>query len=158
MKASRITVLLLILLAPHIVTAQKDDAAERAWEPFFNSFRAAVKSRDRKALKKMMTRDFYFSAGGGDDDHDGDTRDEAFEFWDDKHVRGWEALDRILAQGTVPMASWWDGGRKRKFASRVAPPAANVRRNMKRAGVEWYAVFEFRGGQWYCTIFNECCD
>jgi hypothetical protein len=158
MKVSRITVLLLISLAPHPILAQRNGAANREWKPFFSAFRAAVKKRDREALKKMMVRDFYFSGGGGDDNQDGDSRDEAFQFWDNSHVRGWKAFDKVLAQGTVPMAAWWDDGERRKYVSRVAPPAANIRRNMKRAAIDWYAIFEFRDGRWYCTVFNQCCD
>jgi len=48
-------------------------------------------------------------------------------------------------------------GSKRKYLSRVGPPSANIRSNM-RNGLDWYAVFEFRNGRWFCTIFNQCCD
>jgi hypothetical protein len=146
------------MLVPQLVAAQRNAVAERAWKPFVSAFRATIKRRDREALKKMMVRDFYFSAGGGDDNHDGDSGDEAFAFWDEPYTQGWEAFDKVLVRGSVPMAAWSDDGRKRKYISRVAPPAANIRRNMKLQNIDWYAVFEFRHGRWYCTVFNQCCD
>ena len=152
MKRSRIILTSLVFLIPHAIFAQTKVSAERAWKPFFAGFCAAVKQRDRNALRKMMSSDF-FSSGGNDAG-----AEAAFQFWDDPNVRGWEAFTRVLARGTVPMAAWWDAGGKRKYISRVAPPAANVRRNMKRQNVDWYAVFEFRNARWLCTIFNQCCD
>jgi hypothetical protein len=130
---------------------------ERAWPAFFAKFRHAVHRRDRKALQEMLVKDFYFSGGGGDDNHDGDLRDDASKFWDDN--KGWEAFDRTLAKGTAPTARWWDDSGKR-FPGRIAPPAANVRRNTAgpRPKIDWLAFFEFRNGRWYCTSFSECCD
>jgi hypothetical protein len=152
MKLSRISILILVLFTPHTAFFQKKDAAEGAWKPFFAAFRVAVRKRDRVALREMMSSDF-FSSGGNDAG-----QEAAFQFWDDPSVRGWEALDKVLAQSTVPMAAWWDAGGRRKYISRVAPPAANIRMNMTRAGIDWYALFEFRDGRWYCVLFNQCCD
>jgi hypothetical protein len=147
----------LVLLLPQVAAAQRADAAAaRAWRPFFDAFRAAVKRRDREAVRRMMIQDFYFHSSGGDDNGDDDTRDEAFEFWDEPRVRGWEALERVLAQGTVPNTAMREPGNRRP--SRVGPPAANNRRAIQNASFEWYAVFEFRDGRWYCTVFNQCCD
>ena len=157
-RASAIAVSLsLILLAPGAAPAKKDAAAERAWKPFIAAFRAAVKRRDREALKKLMVPDFFTSGGVGDDNRDGDSRDESFAFWGDGVTRGWEALDRTLAQGTVPYTYMRDA--RDKTPMRVAPPAANVRRSIVRGDVDWYAIFEFRAdGRWYCTHFVQCCD
>jgi len=58
----------------------------------------------------------------------------------------------------VPMAAWWDQGKRREYVSRVGPPAANIRRNLTQVRIDWYAVFEFRDGNWYCTFFVQCCD
>jgi hypothetical protein len=151
-KLSRILLISLLLFLPQTICAQTNVVAGRAWKPFFVAFRAAVKKRDRDALRKMMSSDF-FSSGGNDVG-----AEAAFQFWDDPNVRGWEAFTKALAHATVPMAAWWDAGDKIKHVSRVAPPAANVRRNMKLQSVDWYAVFEFRDGRWYCTVFNQCCD
>ena len=158
MKLRLSLTLLLILFVPEALTAQSRVAAERAWRPFLAEFRAAVERRDREALKKLMVPDFYTSGGVGDDNRDGDSRDETFEFWGEPGVRGWEAFGRILSQGSVPTAAWRDAGGKRKYVSRIAPPAANVRRNIERESIDWYAVFEFREGRWYCTTLVQCCD
>jgi hypothetical protein len=151
-KLSRIILISLFFFIPQTICAQANVSAQRTWKPFFVAFRAAVKKRDRDALRKTMSPDF-FSSGGNDAG-----AEAAFQFWDDPNVRGWEAFTKTLARGTVPMAGWWDAGSKRKYISRVAPPAANVRRNMRLRIVHWYAVFEFRDGRWYCTVFNLCCD
>jgi hypothetical protein len=151
-KLSRIILIALLFLIPHAICAQRKVSAKDAWNPFFTAFRTAVRNRDRAELRKMMSSDF-FSSGGNDSG-----AEAAFQFWDDPNVSGWEAFNKVLARGTVPMAAWWDAGGKRKYISRVGPPAANVRRNMKLQYVDWYAIFEFREGRWYCTIFNQCCD
>ena len=158
MKLSRIILISLLFFIPQTICAQKNLSAERAWKPFFVAFRAAAKKRNREALRKMMVSDFYFSGGGGDDNGDGDTREEAFQFFSEPHTHGWKALDRALAQGSVPMATWWDHGAKRKYVSRISPPAANIKNNIDRTRVAWLATFEFREGRWYCTSFSECCD
>jgi hypothetical protein len=158
MRLSRITFLVIALLVPQLVAAQRNAAAQRAWKPFLSAFNVAIKKRDREALKRMMVRDFYFSGGGGDDNHDDDSRDEAFAFWDEPYTRGWKAFDKVLAHGSVPMAAWWDHGAKREHPSRIAPPAANIRKVIDRAGIDWLAIFEFRDGRWYCTSFSQCCD
>ena len=137
--------------------AQLEASAERAWPSFFTAFRAAARSRDRAALKGMMAPDFLFSLGGGDCCDD--MRDQAFAFWDAHNGRGWKALDRILAQGAVPQARWWNHGGLPERPSRVAPAAANRRGNIDRERVDWYAIFVFHeDGRWYCEVFQECCD
>lgn len=159
MKFPRIIILSLALLVPQVAAVgQTGVAAERAWKPFIDAFVRAVRKRDREALKEMMAEDFFTSGGVGDDNGDGDSREETFAFWDESHARGWKAFDRILSRGTAPMAAWRDEGERRKYVSRVAPPAANVRRNIKRALIEWHAIFEFRDGRWVCTAFAQCCD
>ena len=152
MKLSRIILISLLFFIPQTIYAQRKIVAAAAWKPFFTAFRAAVKNRDRDTLRKMMPSDFFSSAGNNAGP------EAAFQFWDDPNVRGWEAFTKALARGTVPIGAWWDAGDKRKYISRVAPPAANIRRNMKLQRVDWYAVFEFRDDRWYCTIFNQCCD
>lgn len=130
--------------------------ADRAWPSFFKAFQAAVNKRDRAALKKMMVRDFFFSGGSGDDNHDADARDDAFKFLDDPQVHGWRAFDKALARGAVSVAPNPDGEGK-KYYARVAPPAARNITNLA-TGPPWIAYFEFRDGVWYCTSFSECCD
>lgn len=131
--------------------------AERAWVSFFPAFRAAVRTRDRKTLKRMMVPEFFTSGGVGDDNGDGDSRDETFEFWDEPNVNGWRAFNRVLAKGAVANTAWRQRGST--TISRVAPPIANNRRAINEESFDWFAVFEFRkDGRWYCTAFTQCCD
>ena len=152
MKRSRLLILAIFLLGSSTYAANDRLDAERAWKPFLSAFRTAVKKRDRAALRRMMSPDFFSSPGNSPG------IDAAFQLWDENNGERWRALNRILTQGTAPMAGWWDHGAKRKYITRIAPPAANVRRNIDRARIDWYAFFEFRDGRWYCTIFSECCD
>lgn len=168
MKLLSIAILTAALLAPQAGYAQTPGrksgrlnaeraasaaAAEKAWPAFFAAFRAAVKSRDRAALKEMMAPDFLYSLGGGGGPG------EAFEFWDADGGRGWAAFERALAGGAVPQARWWNNGRDPERHGRVAPAAANLRANVERGRVGWYAIFEYReDGRWYCEVFQECCD
>ncbi|HWS56023.1 MAG TPA: hypothetical protein VN228_17925 [Pyrinomonadaceae bacterium] len=156
MRRVLISALLLVLLPPDVAPAQRVSAADRAWRPFFSAFRAAVRRRDQAALRGMMARDFFYHGSGGDENGDEDTRDEAFEFWSEPRLGAWEAFGRVLAQGAVRNTAMREPGNRRP--SRVAPPAANSRRAIETNRVDWYAVFEFRGGRWYCTVFNQCCD
>jgi hypothetical protein len=156
MRHTLLVALALLLLLPHAAPAQRARASERAWGPFFRDFRAAVKRRDREALRKMMSSDFYFHSSGGDDNGDEDTRDEALDFWAETRVSGWEALEKTLAAGTAPNTTMRVAGNRRP--SRLAPPAANNRRARERNAFEWFAVFEFRDGRWYCIAFTECCE
>ena len=101
----------------------------------------------------MMAIDIYFSGGGGDDNHDGDTRDEAFKFWDD--TSAWDGLWKALQHQAIPTVLWRTDKKSAKNPSRIAPPQANQKGNHN---YKYYAFFEYRNGKWYCTIFNECCD
>jgi hypothetical protein len=129
--------------------------AEKAWPQFFALFQEAVKKRDRAALKQMMIPDFFYTLGH----HASDRRDEAFAYWDDPLVKGWKALDRVLAQGTAKASARWYSQGEEQGPKRIAPPAANIHRNILRDKVPWYAEFEFRrDGKWYWVTFIECCD
>ena len=152
MKLSPILLFVVLLVAPTTFASNDKPTAQRAWKPFFAGFRRALKKRDRATLRTMMSADFFSSGGNSEG------ADAAFHFWDDPQLRGWDAFDHVLARGTVAQAAWWNSGHKSKYISRVAPPAANIRRNAKRGAVHWYAIFEFRDGHWYCTVFNQCCD
>lgn len=156
MKTSRVVLLTLALFAPYASVAQPRSAAERAWKPFFAAFRDAVRKRDRAALRSMLVSDFFTSGGVGDDNGDGDSRDETFAFWDEPETRGWEALQRVSAQGVVPHTASPDS--RRAVPSKIAPPIANSRKASERESFDWYAIFEFRDGRWYCVIFAQCCD
>jgi hypothetical protein len=152
MKVSRLILVTILFVAPAVCASNDRVAAERAWKPFFTAFRAAVRKRDRASLGHMMSADFFSSPGNDPG------IEAAFRDWDESNGQGWQAFNQTLNSGTVPMAAWWDHGAKRKYITRIAPPAANMRRNIDHTRVDYYAFFEFRDGRWYCTIFSECCD
>jgi hypothetical protein len=156
MKLSKLSILVLILLLPQLSMAQTRSATQRAWKPFFAAFREAVKKRDKDALSKMMVREFYYLSSGGDENDNNDTRDETFGYWDTSGLGAWEALETVLAQGTVVNTNMREFGSR--APSRIAPPIANNRRAIKARSFKWYVVFEFRRGRWYATGFTECCD
>lgn len=149
MKFARVLVTLVVVASPIIMAANQEFAAERAWEPFFESFREAVWKRDRQALRRMMSADF-FSCGGNDPGPDA-----AFSYWDREEMWAWQSFDAVLEQGAVPMSSWWFGGRPEN-PGRVSPPSADIEDGLQDG--DWYAIFEFRWGRWYCTVFVQCCD
>src|SRR2546428_11273478 len=94
MKLSRILILLALFIAPQTYAAANRIAAERAWKPFFTAFRVAVKKRDRVALRKMMSSDFFSSPGN-------DVGIEAaFQSWDEANGLRWRAFNQVLNQGT----------------------------------------------------------
>src|SRR5262245_46154499 len=100
----------------------------------------------------MLPPDFYWSSGH----HSRVSEEAVFNYWDERNGRGWRAFSRILSQGTVAMAPWWNNGRQPARPSRVAPAAANRRSNIDRNRITWYGIFEFRtDGRWYCIIFKE---
>jgi hypothetical protein len=148
--------LLIAVPAFQVIATPQTNSASRAWKPFFAAFQTAVKNRDRDALTKMMTRDFYYLSSGGDENNNQDTRDEAFDYWETSNIGVWEAFDKVLAKGTVPNTAMREPENRRP--SRIAPPLANVKEAIRTKKFEWYAVFEFRDGKWYCTAFTECCD
>jgi hypothetical protein len=129
--------------------------AERAWQSFFIALRAAVNKRNRGTLKEMMAPDFFYTIAH----HASDQRDAAFAYWDESRGRGWKAFKLILAKGTVRTAdkSLSSNG-EFEGPMRVAPPAAARRRSFTRNLIDWYAVFEFHQGRWYCITFIDCCE
>jgi hypothetical protein len=162
MKSRLITISLLLLSSLSPVMAQKKprvpsppEQADVAWPAFLKSFSQAVKRHDKVALKPMMVKEFFFS-NGSDENGDGDTRDEAFKFLDDPQVRGWEAFAKVLSKGAVSTKPD-PTGHTRGYPRRIAPPEARRIRSLENAP-PWIATFEFRDGQWYCTMLSECCD
>ncbi|HEV8368377.1 MAG TPA: hypothetical protein VGQ39_10545 [Pyrinomonadaceae bacterium] len=128
MRITRLTVLLLILVAAPHCFAQSKSAAQRTWLPFFKAFHRAVAKRERETLRKMLPPDFLWSSGH----HRRVSEDAAFDYWDERSGRGWKAFNRILSQGTVTMARWWNNGNPPERPSRVAPAGANRRSNIDR--------------------------
>lgn len=136
---------------------QQSDAEQRAWELYLHKIRAAVNDNDRSVLRSLMAPDIFVSGGVGDDNKDGDSRDEALDFLDTSEIGAWHELRNLLAQDTVPAASWLKRRGSEGCPQRVSPPSANQEGNLKNG--EWIAVFEYREGlNWYLTTFTECCD
>ena len=74
--------------------------ANRAWAGFYRAFRAAVNSRDRAALKKMMPDDFFDGGGGL-------TPGEWLAFIEENKKNGsWRDLKKSFAAGTVVHKEW----------------------------------------------------
>ena len=94
MKLSRISFLflLLFLFVPSIALAQS--AAEKKWKPFWAQFTAAVKSKNKAAVKRLMVSENNFSDGGG-----GETRDEWLARIDKERL--WSLLQKSVAKGVM---------------------------------------------------------
>ena len=155
-KPINVLILVLVLAIPQVCAAQSTSRANRAWKPFFASFRSAVKNRNKAALTKMMSRDFYYLSSGGDENDNNDTRDEAFQYWETANVGSWQTLEDILDKGTAPNTVLREPGNL--HPSKIAPPLANNRRAIESRSFDWYAVFEYRAGRWYWVAFTECCE
>jgi ketosteroid isomerase-like protein len=118
---------------------ERGSASQGDWDSFWSAFRAAVRRRDRKALKAMMTPNFEWNFAG-----EPNNPDAAFGYWD---KRAWAALDRVLAQGTVPYQQ--GDPMKKNVTSRIAPPVAT-----RDYYDEWRAVFELgTDGRWRWAAF-----
>lgn len=158
-RIPRHLIYVLVMLATPLVPASAQEttkaASEKAWTPFFTSFREAVKKRKKVALKEMMAPDFFYTIGH----HASDQREAAFAYWDEQNSRGWKAFNRILAKGVVRTTHrGFSNTGQLEGPMRIAPPAAAKRRNLRNDLIDWYAVFLFKGGRWYCITFVECCD
>ena len=155
MNVVRYLLVAAILVVPTFTQAQTK-SADRAWKPFVASLRTAVQKKDRQAMMKLMSRDFYYLSSGGDENGNNDSRDEAFDYWENAHPGAFEAMDRVLAAGSVTNTAHRNP--ESRWPSRISPPAANDQKAVKDRTVDWYAVFEFRSGRWYFTSFIECCE
>jgi hypothetical protein len=81
---------------PAGATAQK---VEGDWASFWPAFRAAVRERDRAALKKVMAPEFGYGNGPKV------SPDEVFRNLDDGGGKGWASLEKTLDVGTEPFRS-----------------------------------------------------
>lgn len=132
------------------LTSQSNAAAKKAWPTFFAALRAAVQKRDRAALTEMMTPEFRFDCCDNmDENSNGETRDEAFRWWDKSSRQGWGALNRLFAQGVVPASAEWTSGNGRSRPNFIAPRSANSRKY--RGPI---ADFEWRNGRWWFMSFQ----
>jgi hypothetical protein len=93
--------LLLVASAAFGQTSRVTNAdANRAWQRFWHQITAAIKKKDRVALRKMMPKNF--DDGGG-----GLTPSEWLKFIDENERRGsWSDLQKSFARGTVINKNW----------------------------------------------------
>ena len=121
MKLSRISFLflLLFLFVPSVSFAQS--AAEKSWKPFWTQFNAAVKSKNKAAIKRLMSSEKDFRCGLDDT-----TRDEWLKGLDDNKWLG--EVQRSVVKSTKP----YDNGTRRP---------ARITKD------EWL-IFEYIGGKW----------
>lgn len=86
--------------APKLISDKVLLAAEAAWKPFFERVKIAVKKRDRKTLRGLMSEDFSYNCC---DQGYPDNRSGAFTIWDGnpKDFAGWKNLDRVLRVETM---------------------------------------------------------
>src|SRR5262245_17471727 len=116
---------------------------EGNWRSFWPAFRTAVKTHNRVALKTMMSPQFEYTFG---DVPTGDPRDNAFRYWDKPDVRGWIALEKVVAAG---VASYKSSDPTSKYPRLIAPPAA-----LGDNSYGWRAVFELGvNGRWRWVAF-----
>jgi len=98
----------LLLLIPCLTLSQtsrsKNATANRSWQSFYSTFRAAVNKRDRVAMLRMMPGDFFDGGGGL-------TPSEWLQFIDKNAKNGsWRDLQKSFAQGTVVNKNWSSEG------------------------------------------------
>jgi hypothetical protein len=151
-----------LTLPPTQSEAEINAAAAQAWEPFFERFRAAVKRRDRAALKAMMVPHFFVYTSQSIFNSDG--RDDALRRWDlSTNEKDWKSFEKVLEAGVVDPSL--NGNRKWSPPRRVAPPDAATRGGYRGGPPPpglvkkyWMAVFEYLDGHWFCTAFFEAFD
>lgn len=119
--------------------------AASSWKTFFPTFVAAVRNKDRKYLRSVMSGDFSFSFGYGSG------RDGAFDYFDKSSnygngrgsgKNGWRKLQDIINKGVVPDQAAMRSGSKRPTF--IAPP---------RSGIGCRSSWEFYGDRWHWIYF-----
>lgn len=121
MKLSRISFLflLLFLFVPSVNYAQS--AASKSWNSFWTQFSAAVKNKDKVAVKRLMSSESDFLTHGGIG-----SRNDYLNLFKAKGY--WQDVQKSAAKGTMS----YDLERQR--------PA--------RITKDKYLIFEYIGGKW----------
>ena len=127
-----------------VVGSSREHLATMKWPRFIRRFRAALRQRDKVALRSMMIPDFLFT-GKLHEDAPPDIRVHSLSLLDESHGRSWHHLDRILRHGTRYSR---DRAPTEGFDFiRFAPPWAT-----EPGYVDEAASFEFGPeGEWYWT-------
>ena len=121
MKIARTLSIVLLLLAPSAAFAQTNAAANRSWPGFWRQFTAAVKNKNRAAIKRLMSSEADFISVGGIA-----SRNDFLRMFNDKSY--WRDVQDSVDKGTVSYTS--EKGR-------------SARRTRDR-----YLTFEYIGGRW----------
>ena len=135
----------LVVVEHHsVVASTREHLARAKWSSFIRRFRAAVRQRDKAALRSMMIADFLFT-GSPHIDAPPDARDYAFSLLDESGGRLWRKLALALKHGT---RSNRDRSPTEGFDSlRYAPPWAT-----EPGYVDEAASFEFGPDEeWHWT-------
>src|SRR5215217_6879577 len=95
MKSFRMPLLflLMLMLVPPVTLSQS--AAEKSWRPFWFQFSAAVRAKNKAAVKRLMSSERDFFSGGG-----GETRDQWLKMLDDNKL--WGLVQKSVAKGVMP--------------------------------------------------------
>jgi len=110
----------------------KKASISQDWDTFWNAFRAAVRKRDKLALKRMMI--VKFNSAAGKSYSNPDARAAALQDLD------WHHLDEVIRQGIGPLR------KERNTTVRQAPPSLN--------DVGMVAFFELgKDGRWRWADF-----
>lgn len=88
-----------------LTQAQRTDSGDKPWQRFYEAFSVAVKTRDRRALSRMMASPFETNGGG---------RFAPSKFLNGMTNEGWRDLQRSVALGTQPLSG---KGRRRRVTS-----------------------------------------
>jgi hypothetical protein len=119
MKISRISFLFLLLFLFVHSGSFAQSAAEKSWKPFWAQFTAAVRSKNKAAVKKLMASESEFSVPGTTG------RDDFLAMLDDSNM--WKDVQKSVAKGVI---AYNKGGR----IGRITKD-----RNL---------IFQYIGGKW----------
>lgn len=123
--------------APVAVSDAVLRAADAAWKPFFTKLQAAIKRRDRKILRPLMSGDFHYNCC---DESYPDNRTGAFTTWDGfdpKDYQGWRDLERELRTQQIydtqnydaePLRFLGSASSSSKTTAGISPPTARTKR------------------------------
>ena len=120
MKSFRIRLLFLLVLMVVPPVAFSQSAAEKSWRPFWTQFSAAVRAKNKAAVKRLMSSERDFFSGGG-----GETRDQWLQMLDDNKL--WGLVQKSVAKGVIP---YNESGR------------------IGRITKDRHLIFQYIGGRW----------
>ncbi len=137
--------------APRRISAAERRSAEAAWPQFFRRFSAAVRTRDRAALRAMMHQDFsYYGGEAGVSAQSSNDADRIFadmsraRGWGRRRDHGWIDLQTAARRGVIR-----ENG---DYPTRLITTGPHD--NYDEYGSP-KATFEFRNGRWYWNGFGK---